>query len=62
MQHANFSDFCDMPELNGDNYKIWKEKRYVNIDYSIRKDEAPINEINTQDEIFFKNNGSTLTV
>jgi len=45
VQSANFSDFkCDIPELNGDNYKIWKERillhlGWMDIDYAIRKDE-----------------------
>ena len=27
IQLANISDFkCDIPELRGDNYKIWKEE------------------------------------
>ena len=56
MQPANFSDICDIPELNGENYKIWKERILLHlgcmdIDYAIRIDEPPINEISTQDEI-----------
>jgi hypothetical protein len=45
-QYANFSDFkCDIPELNGYNYKIGKEKillhlGWMDIDFAIRKDEA----------------------
>ncbi|XP_074264176.1 uncharacterized protein LOC141586756 [Silene latifolia] len=36
----------DIPELNGDNYKVWKERmllqlRWLDIDYAIRKDEPP---------------------
>jgi hypothetical protein len=44
VQSANFSDFkCDILELSGDNYKIWKEKiilhlGWMDIDYAIRKD------------------------
>lgn len=27
MQPANFSDIkCDIPELKGENYKVWKER------------------------------------
>ena len=57
MQHANFSDICDILKLNGENIKIWKERIVLHlgcmdIDYAIRKDDPPINEINTQDEIF----------
>uniref|UniRef100_A0A804JWV2 Uncharacterized protein n=1 Tax=Musa acuminata subsp. malaccensis TaxID=214687 RepID=A0A804JWV2_MUSAM len=38
---------CDIPELNGDNYKIWKERvllhlGWMDIDYAIRKDKPPI--------------------
>ena len=37
---------CDVPELRGDNYKIWKERTLLHlgckdIDYAIRKDEPP---------------------
>ncbi|XP_074559883.1 uncharacterized protein LOC141815920 [Curcuma longa] len=37
---------CDVPELRGDNYKIWKERTLLylgckDIDYAIRKDEPP---------------------
>ena len=57
MHHENFSDICDISELNGDNYKIWNERillhlGFMDIDYAIRKDMPPINEISTQDEIF----------
>ncbi|XP_051144305.1 uncharacterized protein LOC127260575 [Andrographis paniculata] len=44
----NFSDIkCDIPELTGDNYKIWKERillhlGWMDIDYAIRKDEPPV--------------------
>ncbi|XP_074306409.1 uncharacterized protein LOC141641653 [Silene latifolia] len=36
----------DIPELNGDNYKVWKERMllqlgWLDIDYAIRKDEPP---------------------
>ncbi|KAL9685546.1 hypothetical protein QQ045_022997 [Rhodiola kirilowii] len=35
---------CDIPELHGDNYKVWKEivllhLGWMDIDYAIRKDE-----------------------
>ncbi|XP_045802648.1 uncharacterized protein LOC123921980 [Trifolium pratense] len=46
-QPANFSDIrCDIPELRGDNYKVWKERillhlGWMDIDYAIRKDEPP---------------------
>ncbi|KAG6483039.1 hypothetical protein ZIOFF_059679 [Zingiber officinale] len=37
---------CDVPELRGDNYKIWKERTLLHlgckdVDYAIRKDEPP---------------------
>ena len=37
---------CEIPELEGDNYKVWKERivlhlGWVDIDYAIRKDEPP---------------------
>ncbi|XP_016570318.2 uncharacterized protein LOC107868208 [Capsicum annuum] len=56
MQPANFSDICDVPELNSENYKIWKERILLHlgcmdIDYAIRKDEPHIDEISTQVEI-----------
>ncbi|XP_051140684.1 uncharacterized protein LOC127258086 [Andrographis paniculata] len=44
----NFSDIKrDIPELTGDNYKIWKERillhlGWMDIDYAIRKDEPPV--------------------
>ncbi|KAL3498929.1 hypothetical protein ACH5RR_041661 [Cinchona calisaya] len=43
----NFHDMkCDIPELKGDNYKLWKERillhlGWMDIDYAIRKDEPP---------------------
>lgn len=46
-QTVSFSDIqCDVPELKGDNYKIWKERillqlGWMDIDYAIRKDEPP---------------------
>ncbi|XP_042401490.1 uncharacterized protein LOC121991566 [Zingiber officinale] len=50
-QPANFSDMiCDVPELRGDNYKIWKERTLLHlgckdVDYAIRKDEPPLENI-----------------
>jgi hypothetical protein len=47
LQPANISDVrYDIPELKGDNYKIWKERvllhlGWMDIDYAIRKDEPP---------------------
>ncbi|XP_010553034.1 PREDICTED: uncharacterized protein LOC104823254 [Tarenaya hassleriana] len=37
---------CDIPELKGDNYKVWKERillhlGWMDIDYAIQKDEPP---------------------
>jgi len=46
-QTVSFSDIqCDVLELKGDNYKIWKERillqlGWMDIDYVIRKDEPP---------------------
>ena len=63
MQHANFSNICDIHELNGENYKFWKERILLHLGcMDIRKVEPPINAINTQDEIFFMNNGNALTI
>ena len=48
---------CEVPELRGDNFKIWKEKVLLqlgcmDIDYAIRKDEPhKIIYTNTPDEI-----------
>ncbi|KAL0352488.1 UNVERIFIED_CONTAM: hypothetical protein Scaly_1637500 [Sesamum calycinum] len=54
----NFFDMkCDIPELIGDNYKVWNEKillhlSWVDIDYAIRKNElAPITETSKPDEV-----------
>ena len=53
----NFSDIrCDIPELKGDNYKVWKERillhlGWMDIDYAIRKDEPTISHTSTPDEI-----------
>ncbi|XP_024027619.1 uncharacterized protein LOC112093442 [Morus notabilis] len=47
MQPANFSDIkCDIPELKGDNYKVWKggillHLGWMDIDYAIRKAKPP---------------------
>ncbi|KAF7840705.1 Retrovirus-related Pol polyprotein from transposon TNT 1-94 [Senna tora] len=45
-QPINIPDFI-VPELNGDNYRIWKENilfqlGWMDIDYAIRKDEPPM--------------------
>ncbi|KAK9678248.1 hypothetical protein RND81_11G198800 [Saponaria officinalis] len=48
---------CDIPELRGDDYKVWKERvllhlGWMDIDYAIRKDEpASITETSTPDAI-----------
>lgn len=47
MQLANFSHICDIPEPNGENYEIEKERIFY---YDTRKDEPFINEILNQDE------------
>ena len=54
IQPANISDFkCDIPELRGDNYKVWNERvllhlGWMDIDYAIRKEEPdPITETST---------------
>ncbi|KAL0408430.1 UNVERIFIED_CONTAM: hypothetical protein Sradi_1777400 [Sesamum radiatum] len=54
----NFSDMkCEIPELRGDNYKVWKERillhlGWMDIDYAIRKTEpAPITETSQPDEV-----------
>ena len=51
IQPTNIYDFkCDIPELRGDNYKVWKERvllhlGWMDIDYAIRKYEMnPITE------------------
>ena len=44
-QFANISDIkCDIPELNRNNYKVWRERillhlSWMDIDYVIRKNE-----------------------
>ncbi|RVW67331.1 Retrovirus-related Pol polyprotein from transposon TNT 1-94 [Vitis vinifera] len=56
MQPANFSNIkCDIPELKGDNYKVWNERILLhlgcmNIDYAIRKDKLTIIDTNTTAE------------
>ena len=54
IQPTNIFDFkCDIPELRGDNYKVWKERvllhlGWMDIDYAIRKEEPdPIIETST---------------
>ena len=58
IQHANISDFkYDIPELRGDNYKVWKEKvllhlGWMDIDYTIRKEKPdPITETSTAEVV-----------
>ena len=53
---VNISDLkCDIPELRGDNYRVWKERvlmhlSWMVIDYAIRKYELdPITKTNTVD-------------
>ena len=55
---ANISDFkCDIPELRGDNYKVWKKRillhlGWMDIDCAIRKDEPdPITETSTAEPV-----------
>ena len=63
MQPANFSNIkCDIPELKGDNYKVWKERIVLHlvcmdIDYAIRKDK-PLLIPTLQLKRLFMNNGS----
>ncbi|KAK9667332.1 hypothetical protein RND81_14G248900 [Saponaria officinalis] len=58
LSSGNISNIrCDIPELRGDKYKVWKERVLLNlgwmdIDYAIRKDEpASITEASTHDAI-----------
>ena len=57
IQPANFSDMkCDIPELRGDNYKMWKERvllhlGWMDIDYAIKKGEPVITPTSTPNEI-----------
>ena len=56
MQLANFSNIkYDIPELKGDNYKVWKERILLHlgcmdIDYAIRKDKETIIDTSTTAE------------
>ena len=56
MQQLNISDNkCDIPELKGDNFKVWKERVLlqlgcIDIDYAIRKDKLIITETSTTEE------------
>jgi len=54
----NFSDFkCEIPELNVENYKVWKEQillylGLMDINYAIRKNEPPsITETSLPDDV-----------
>ena len=53
----NFFDIkCDILELRGDNYKVWKERILLHLQcmdfyYTVRKDESCITETNTPAEI-----------
>ena len=57
IQPVNFFDIrCDIPELKGDNYKVWKERilfplGWMDIHFAIRKDESTITATSTPDEI-----------
>ncbi|XP_006489369.1 uncharacterized protein LOC102623108 [Citrus sinensis] len=57
VQPASFFEIkCDIPELNGDNYKVWKERillhlGWTDIDYAIRKDEPLIDDNNIEVDI-----------
>ena len=57
-QPVNISDFkCDIPELRGENYKVWKERvllqlGWIDINYAIRKEEPnPITETSTAEAV-----------
>ena len=59
IQPVNISDFkCDIPELKGDNYKVWKERvllhlGWMDIDYVIRKEEPdPITKTSTAEAVY----------
>ena len=59
IQLANIFDFkCDIPELRGDNYKVWKERvllhlGWMDIDDAIRKGESdPITETSTVEVVY----------
>ena len=53
MQLVNFSNIkCDILELKGDSYKVWKERILLHlgcmdIDYAIRKDKPTITDTST---------------
>ena len=55
--HQSISDIrLDVLELNGDNYKVWKERILLHlgcmdIDYDIRKDESIIIDTNTPTQL-----------
>ena len=57
IQPTNISDFkCDILELRGDNYKVWKERvlhlGWMDIDYAKRKEEPdPITETSTVEAV-----------
>ena len=60
LKPVNFSEFkSDVPILNGENYKVWKESILLqlgcmDIDYAIRKDEPPaLTDTSTAAEIAF---------
>ena len=56
-QSANYSNIrCDIPQLKGDNYKVWKERILLylgcmDIDSAIRKDEPQITETSSLVEL-----------
>ena len=58
IQPTNISDFkCDIPELRGNNYKVWKERvllhlGWMDIDHTIKKEKPdPITETSTTEAI-----------
>ena len=58
IQPANIFYFkCDIPELRGDNYKVWKESvllylGWMDIDYAVRKEEPdPIPKTSTAEAV-----------
>ena len=67
IQPVNFSNIrCDIPELKGDNYKVWNERillhlGWMDIDYAIQKDEPPVvTEIRNANTLLFMNVRSDL--
>ena len=64
LQPVNFFNIkCDIPELKGGNYKVWKEiivlhLGCMDIDYAIRKDKPTIIDTTLQLKRLFMNNGS----